>query len=161
MVWVTCAEAGRTVVEALVAGIAGSGQNRRAGVRESVVVLVLRYLVARHVEAGGVGEVEDIEGVLEVVTLGELGQFHKRGIRALLEGLPEDVALPGGEVGFIGIGGGNGTTQAARLKQGMVKQEAFRAGRLRRLQSGQSSRSSRCSREPSGTIGFVIPLLTP
>ena len=73
--------------------------------RETVVVLVLRDLVARHVEAGGVGEVEDIEGVLEGVTFGDLGQFHERGIRALLEGLAEDVALAGGEVGFIGIVG--------------------------------------------------------
>ena len=48
------AKAERAVVKARVARIAG-GQDRRTGDREAVIVLVLRYLVAGHVEAAGLG----------------------------------------------------------------------------------------------------------
>ena len=82
--------------------------------RERVVVLVLRDLVAGNVEAGGVGQVVDVEGVLEGVAFGEVGDLDQRGIGALLEGLAEDVALAGGEVGLVGIVGGNGAARGCR-----------------------------------------------
>jgi hypothetical protein len=64
----------------------------------------LREVVAGRVKAGGVGEVEDIECVAEVVFVAQGYSFDERDVGALLECLAEDVALAGGEAGFVGIG---------------------------------------------------------
>jgi len=65
------AEAKWAVIKTHVAGIASGRQNRRPGNREPVIVLVLRYLIARHVEAAGIGQVVDVKG--EISFLCEYG----------------------------------------------------------------------------------------
>jgi len=42
-----------------------------------IKVLVLKYLIARDVKAGGVGQVVHIKRVLQVETLGDAGHFHQ------------------------------------------------------------------------------------
>src|SRR5579864_310147 len=59
----------------------------RALLRSFVVELVLRDLVAGNVEAGGVGEVVDVEGVLEGVAFGEFRVLDDGGVGAALKGL--------------------------------------------------------------------------
>ena len=58
---------------------------RRTLLRCFVIELVLRDLVAGDVEAGGVGQVVDVEGVFEGVALGEFGQLDDGGVGAALE----------------------------------------------------------------------------
>ena len=77
----------------------------------------MRHSVAGNVEAGGVGQVIDIEGVLEAKPLAERRNLDQRGIGAFLEGLAEDIALAGGEAGFEGIGCGDGAAQPAGREQ--------------------------------------------
>ena len=74
-------------------------QDRSVG-RERIVACVLRHFVARNVEAGGVRQVVDVEGVLEAVPLLEADDLHQRCVCALLESLAEDVALAVGEDRF-------------------------------------------------------------
>jgi len=93
--------------------VAGARQYRRTSSWEGVVACVLSDFVTGNVEAGGIGEVVDIEGVLEAVPVREVGDFDERGISAFLEVLAEDVALAGGEAGFKGIGSGDGSAQTA------------------------------------------------
>src|SRR5580658_2990420 len=82
---------------------AGSGQDGCSRGREGVVAGVLRDLVAGNVEARGVGQVVDIERVLEIESIGQFRVFDERSVGALLEGLAEDVALPGGEAGLVWV----------------------------------------------------------
>ena len=120
-------QSGWAVVEARVRLIAlqratgGEGSGAYGGVL--IVVLILPDVVAGDVEAGRVGKIEDIEGVLEVEALGELRGLNERSVRPPLIGLAEDVALPGGEVGFIGVSLAvvrairNGTPKIAGIQQ--------------------------------------------
>ena len=60
-----------------------------------VEALVLIHVVLRNVEAGGVGEVVDVEGVAQDVLVVD-GQFlDQRRVGAPLPGLAEDIALAG------------------------------------------------------------------
>ena len=73
-----------------------------------VVIHILRDVVAGHVEAGGVGQVEDIQRVAQLDALAEGRYLDSEMSARLLRGLAEDVALAVvDEVGFIGIVGGN------------------------------------------------------
>ncbi len=82
-------EAGGAGVEAFIAlrtiRFAIRGQWSQAAVGERVVVCVLGYFVSWNVEAGGVGQVKDIEGEPEVVLLLDLEFLDQRSIGALLE----------------------------------------------------------------------------
>ena len=129
------AEAGGAAIEVIgsAGGTATGGQDGRSLGRECVVEGVLRYLVAGNVEACGVGDVVDVEGVLEVEPVVDGNHLDHRGVSALLCGLPEDVALSGGESGFIGIGGGYGSAESAGWKDGKCEaggiQSGWRTGR--------------------------------
>ncbi len=115
------AEASRTIVK-VITGVRTRGGNpggRRAGLaargnparinawpwsrRKAVIVLILRDLIARHVEAAGIRQVIYVEGVLQAVAVGKLRLLHQGSIRTLLERLPEDVALPSREGVLIRI----------------------------------------------------------
>src|SRR5580692_8995604 len=100
------------VVEAFVglgaARGAPSGGSRCAHGRELVVVLILENLVPGNVEAGRVGQVVHIKGVLEVDALFDIGHLDQRNVRALLPSLPEDIPLTIREVRFKGVSGRNG-----------------------------------------------------
>ncbi len=96
--------------------------------RESVVVLILRYLVARHVEAAGVRQVIYVECVLQTEAVRDLRLLHEGSIGPLLERLPEDVALTGRE----GCSHKDRTSGTAPFRppagsNGIVKQEEFSA----------------------------------
>src|SRR5580658_366215 len=103
------AEASGTVVETAdgSGACATGGQRRSAYYREVVVKLVLSYVVDGNIEAGVVGQIEDVEGVLQRDTLGERRDLYDGNIGAFLPGLAEDVALAAGEIGFESIAGGN------------------------------------------------------
>lgn len=74
-------KAGRAVIEAfggrVAFGVAPGGQSSLSRRRELVEILVLKHFIARDVEAGRVGEVEHIEGVLQVESFGDAGHFDQ------------------------------------------------------------------------------------
>ena len=78
--------------------------------REIVEKQVLRDVIDGDVEARCIGEVEDLEAELEGSPLGQLRELHKREVGPFLPGLAEDVALTGGEIGFVSVARGNRTT---------------------------------------------------
>src|ERR1700728_694980 len=112
------AKAGGAVIEAAVGllplGVASGGQRGYARGRKSVVILILKNLVARDVEAGGVGEVVHVKGVLQAIAFGDAGHFYQRNIRPLLRCLAEDVALTSGEAGLDRVPSRNRGCQRAR-----------------------------------------------
>ena len=133
-------EAGRAVIETagtgrgLACGAATGRQRALSGRkvrREVVVVEVLRDFIAGNIEAGCVGEVEDVKGELEVSFFLDVDGLAERGVGTLLEGLAEDVALAGGEAGFIRVRGGNcaahrsGREQRKREAGGIERSEAI------------------------------------
>lgn len=69
-------------------------------IRRIVVTGILRDVILRDVEAAGVGQVEHVQAVAQRIPVANLQAFYQRSVRALLEGLPEDVALAGGETGL-------------------------------------------------------------
>ena len=80
------AQAKRAVVETIVRGVrAAVGQRRRPLHGRVVVILVLRNVIERKVEAGSVGQVKDIEGVLQHHTLGDIGVLHDGEVRRLCQ----------------------------------------------------------------------------
>jgi len=78
-------------------------QYRLTGRRISVVSGILRYFIAGYIEAGGVGQVIDIERVLKVVPLLHVDNLDERSICPLLEGLAEDIALSIRKSGFVWV----------------------------------------------------------
>src|SRR5580698_2491907 len=128
------AQAGRAEVESACAAgsrwsAAARRQRRLSGrnsEREGVVVEVLRNLVAGNVEAGGVCHVVHVECVFHVESFRDGENLDQRSVRTFLGRLAEYVALSGGESGFVGIGGGNCTTEAVR------NQRQGEAGRVER-----------------------------
>jgi hypothetical protein len=80
---------------------------RRTGRWEIVEEQVLRDVVDRNVEARSICEVEDLEAEFEGGSLGQLRELHQRDVGPLLPGLAKDVALAGGEVGFVRVAGRN------------------------------------------------------
>ena len=111
------AKAGGAVIEAFVGlvsfGIATGGESGLSRRRELVEVLILKDLIARNVEARGVGEVVHVKRVFEAGSFGQVGHFHQRNICPLLRGLAEDVALAGGEAGLDRISRGHRGRQRA------------------------------------------------
>ena len=67
----------RAVVEASVRPAAGCGQRRRTDRGEAVVILVLRNVVDGHVEAGRVGDVENVKAELRFIRSVTLVFFTK------------------------------------------------------------------------------------
>lgn len=78
----------------------------------------MRNFISGDIEAGGVGQVVDVEGVFEGIPLLEGEDFDQRDIGPLLRRLAEDIALAGGEGSFVGVAGGNGATQIAGVQEG-------------------------------------------
>src|ERR1700722_10211684 len=103
------AKAAGAVVEALVGlrsvGGATCRTNGFAHTGEAVVVLILKDFIPRNVEAGGVGQVKDVEAVLQVITFLEVGHLDDRYVCPPLRSLAEDIALTGSEVRLKGISG--------------------------------------------------------
>jgi hypothetical protein len=89
----------RTVIETRVRTAAGRGQCGCSNRGKPVVILVLCHVVDGNIEAGSVGDVENVKAELQVHALGDGGVFHKRDVHPPLPGLPEDIALSGGEIG--------------------------------------------------------------
>jgi hypothetical protein len=67
-----------------------------------------------HIDAGSVGDVENVKAELQVHPLSDAGVVHERNVHAPLPGLAKNIALSGGEVGFVGIVGRNGTPPRRR-----------------------------------------------
>ena len=84
---------------------------------EIVEKQVLRDVVDGDVEARRICEVEDLEAELEGSLLGQLRELHQREVGPFLPGLAEDVALTGGEIGFVSVARRNRTTQIARTQE--------------------------------------------
>src|SRR5271154_4559206 len=80
-----------------------------------------------------IGQVVDIEAVLQINPFRYRQQFYERNVRALLPGLPKDVALAaaGNEVGLESVACGNGPAQSARSQNGNIE-----ARGLQRRESG-------------------------
>jgi hypothetical protein len=93
----------RGSLAARVRASAGCGQCRCSNRGGAVVILVLRNVVDGHIEAGSVGDVENVKAELQVHPLSDLGVLHERNVHAPLPGLAKNIALSGGEVGFVGI----------------------------------------------------------
>ncbi len=100
------AQTGCAVIEAGVCVRARGWQYRCSDDRGLIVILVLIDLVARDVKTGGVAQVEDVEGVFEVIALSKFGRFDKGYVGASLRTLAEYVPLAFREVRFIGVGVG-------------------------------------------------------
>src|SRR6185369_17601902 len=66
---------------------------RRALLWEALEAGVLRNVIDRDIEARRVGQVVDIETVLQRSVLGDLRHLNQRKVRASLPGLPKDIAL--------------------------------------------------------------------
>ena len=115
------AQTSGAVVAARVRASAGCGQCRRSNRGEAVVILVLRNVVDGHIDAGSVGDVENVKAELQVHPLSDAGVLHQRNVHAPLPGLAKNIALSGGEVGS--------PPKASGASSGMVKQAAFSAGR--------------------------------
>src|SRR5208282_3602148 len=112
-----------TLVQGCVGGVARS---RRCwlskNVGKAVVVDVLADVVDRDIEARSVGQVVDLEHVLQRVPLRELGCLDERDVSAVLPRLPEDVALAMvDEVGLVGVVGRNRAIQCAWGEQKKAK----------------------------------------
>ena len=84
---------------------------------------ILIDIVDGNVKAGVVGQVENIEAVLQCESFRQLRQLHDGNIGPLLPRLAEDVALPaaGDEIGLERITRRNGTAQVARLEDRYCK----------------------------------------
>jgi hypothetical protein len=107
-----------TIVKAagLVRRPARRRQRRRSVGRKPVKELVLSDGVDGYVKAWRVGQVENIETKLQGRAFRQPGHFNQRYVHALLPGLPENIALPGGERSLVRIIGGNRAIQRARLQ---------------------------------------------
>jgi len=108
--------------------LASPRQDRRARHREGVVACVLRDFIARDVEAGGVGQVVDVEGVLQVeaVANGEHldGEASARFCADWRKMLRWPVVYPVSNGSEVGIA----PPRPPAGSSGSVKQEAFSAG---------------------------------
>src|SRR5579863_1109509 len=125
-------------------GGAAGGQRGQADVRECVVELILRHFVSRDIEAGGVGDVVDVEGVFQRVLFLQVDDLNQGNIGTLLECLAEDIALTGREAGLKWVVAGDCAVQTSGGKQ--RKGEAFG------LQSGNS-----CNGKPrAGGLGESV-----
>jgi len=110
---------GRADIEGCVGSIAR--RNRlQADQRTGKPLKLMFWLtsVNRDIETRGVSQVENIEGVLQGGTLGDLGHLHERDIRAPLPGLSKDIALAMvDKVRLIGVIGRNCAVQSAWTQQ--------------------------------------------
>ena len=110
-------------------GVAWSGGGRRPCDRKAVEVNVLAYIVNRDIEAGRVGQVEDIEGELQRGALGDLHRLDQRDIRAPLPGLAENIAFAVlDEIGLVRIVRRNCAVQGAWIQQRNAETAALSAG---------------------------------
>src|ERR1700758_854328 len=86
-------QAGGNVVEAAEADIVTRCRRRRRTHHgELVVKLILGNVIDGNVEAGGIGDIEDLQSVLQRNAFRDLGVFHNREVETLLPGLAENVA---------------------------------------------------------------------
>src|ERR1700722_19429205 len=129
------AQAAGAVVEAGV-GLASVGRatgrlHRLAHGWRVVVIHILEHFVSWDVEAGGVGQIINVKGVLKVHPFGDIGHLHQRYVGPFLTGLAENVALTGGEVSFKCIssrdGGelGTGCGDHRSIEAGWIKRWTF------------------------------------
>lgn len=108
----------RALIQRGEAGVARLCRSGLPGVGEAVEVDVLIDVVDREIEAGGVGQVEHIEGVAHRDSVVHLGHFHERNVGAALPGLAENIALAAGdEVGFVRVVRRNGAVERAGSEQ--------------------------------------------
>src|SRR5208282_6216278 len=96
-----------TVVESRrrILSSATSGQRRRPHYRELVVVLVLRDVIDGNIKAGRIGQVEDLQAVIQRVAFRNEGFLYERNVGDPLPALPEDVAQAVREVGLESVVG--------------------------------------------------------
>ncbi len=99
--------------------------------REVVEEEVLGDIIDGDVEAGRVGQVKHVQGVLERQTLLQLGGLDDRNVGASLPSLAEDVALSGGEVGFIEVAWRNRATQITRAQEWQGEASRIEGGEAR------------------------------
>ena len=107
----------RTGIQSLIRAVAACRPCRLAVDREVVEEEILRDIVDGDVEAGGVGKVEDLEAELGADAFGDLRGLHQGDVGSLLPGLPENIALAGGEVGLIDITRWNRPIEIARIQE--------------------------------------------
>src|ERR1700683_250526 len=119
-----------------------------------VVELVLRDIIERKIKARRVGQVEDVEAVLQRDAFGDFGVLHDGYVRAPLRGLPEDIALARREVGFESVARRNRAVQPADRQQRQSKAAGVKRVLLRRGSTVSSRhacesalwRAARCQR---------------
>jgi len=142
------AQSARAVIEAVVglatAGGTSGGSSGRAYIWKLVVILVLKHFVSRDVEAGSVGEVVNIKGVLEVDPLFDIGHLDQRNVCPLLPRLAENITLTGRKVRFKCIAGRDS--------------REFRAGRgdHRNIEARRVERRRCVDAEGSGVAGLRL-----
>ena len=115
-------------------GIAPIGRARRRGRRRALADYrgrvkrqVLVDVIDRDIEAGVVGQIENVEGIFQGKLFGYSRHLHDGDVSPFLPRLVKNVALSaaGDEVGFKCIAGRNRSIQGARGQQGQRE-----AGRL-------------------------------
>ena len=99
---------------------------------EIVVVLVLRNIIDRNVETGGIGDVENVQSVFQRNPLRDFQVLDQRYVGTLLPDLTKDVALARGKVSLKGVAGSNCPTQGAGLKQGQSETRRLKRRRCAR-----------------------------
>jgi hypothetical protein len=131
-------------------------------------VRIAAKAIARRVEAGCVGDVQDFHGETKIGLFGDPGLLHESDVGALLEGAAEDVTSAVGESGLEGIaegaavGGGSAGRYALRSAclDERVGERGWIEGRIvgpeRSASAGQSLSLGDTGRERQDGVGEEI-----
>lgn len=131
----TDAQSRHTTIEGPVGVIATSGAGRGSHYRIIVVELILKSAISRHIEAGRIGQIKDIEGVTQLGVLSYRSELYQRNIGAALRRLPKDIALSvRDEIRLIEVARWNSSikipgTEEWHGKAGSLKSRVVRAER--------------------------------
>src|SRR5580698_9218204 len=108
-----------------------------------VVILILRNIISRDIEAACIRDVVNIKGVVQTIALADLEVLGERHVGAFLEGLAKNVALASGKGGFIGIAIGHTVCPLCNQRNG----EAGRVKGASLILATRIVEGSRCSSE--------------